>query len=861
MIKRIVAFSIFLFLGIGFSIAQTGSIKGEILDSESITEIPYASIVVTDVLTSKVISGITSNEKGKFKIDGISYGTFNVEVSFIGYENTSVKNITINSENLKVNLGEIILKPSTESLNEITIKATNKTQTTKIDRKSYNVTDFETAKGGNATDVLNKLPSVSVGSDGIVSVRGTTDFMVYLNGKPTQIEPSVLLAQISGNSIEKIDVISVPTARYDAQGKGGIINIVTTRKGIEGLSASANGFLGGAPWANITDKYSGYELNDNRFGGGFNLMYNKEKVSFYADFNYNSKNVNGKRDGDARVLVKYPEGEYYHMNAEGERPEWYKYYSTNLGVDFRLNDNEELSFSYFYGNRNNGRSAYYIYNTFYADADGSNKDEATENYIYNPNTDNRYGNYHTGSVDYSLKINEDKTLKLSGTFEKSGLSRDLSNINYFYDSPQEIDDDIENNYGSADLVDTYSMSDDTPLTGGRLSIDYNKDYENGNSLGLGGQLKYLNIKGDFIFNNSKVTADLDNSIDFDRGVYAAYVDFSGSKNKFNYILGLRTEYGNQNTYIKNTSYLEDFGLSDANYYSQNKFDFFPTAHVSFEASEKNKLIFAASRRINRPSLTNMAPFLYRRHFEVYVIGDPTLEAEYLNNVELTYETKLNKNSINLTGFYRGTENAVFRVNTTTTAIQNPTMHDLLQEDVLIRSYTNAGNSTSLGAELNANFTISSFAKLFIGGSLYNYQINGDVFGYTVDTNSTNWTLKGNVLLDLTETLNFNFDYNYKSGTVTSQGSNEHFSAANIAFKYQPKKLPGWDFSLRGLDIFGTNFQGLDTNAFNSEGEQIFYQETLYTRNGPIVEIGINYTFKKIGKSKKSKEVSAEKHFK
>jgi len=405
------------------------------------------------------------------------------------------------------------------------------------------------------------------------------------------------------------------------------------------------------------------------------------------------------------------------------------------------------------------------------------------------------------------------------------------------------------------------MSDDTPLTGARLSFDYNKDYKNGNSLGMGGQFQYVNIKGDFIFDNSKVTADLNNSIDFDRGVYAAYIDYSGSKNKFNYILGLRTEYGSQKTYIKNTSYLEDFGLSDANYYSQNKFDFFPSAHVSFEASDKNELIFAASRRINRPSLTNMAPFLYRRHLEVYVIGDPTLEAEYLNNVELTYETKLNKNSISLTGFYRGTENAVFRVNTTTTAIQNPTMHDILHEDVLIRSYTNAGNSTALGAELNANFVASSFAKFFIGGSLYNYQINGDVFGYTVDTSSTNWTLKGNVLLDLTKTLNFNFDYNFKSGTVTSQGTNENFSAANVALKYQPKKLPGWDFSLRGLDIFGTNFQGLDTNAFNREGEQIFYQETLYTRNGPIVEIGMNYTFKKSTKSKKSKEVSAEKHFK
>jgi outer membrane receptor for ferrienterochelin and colicin len=126
-------------------------------------------------------------------------------------------------------------------IEDVEVRGTVSTTSRKIDRQTYKASDFETAKGGTAVDVLNKLPSVSVSPEGSVSVRGTTDFMVYLNGKPTQMEASVLLGQIAANSIENIEVIAVPTARFDAQGKGGIINIVTKKTGNDGLSISASG--------------------------------------------------------------------------------------------------------------------------------------------------------------------------------------------------------------------------------------------------------------------------------------------------------------------------------------------------------------------------------------------------------------------------------------------------------------------------------------------------------------------------------------------------------------------------------------------------------------------------------------------
>ncbi|APY10588.1 hypothetical protein BWZ22_04755 [Seonamhaeicola sp. S2-3] len=857
--KNTISFLLLFILFSAFTFAQKGNIKGLIIDNNSKDPIPFATVVILNN-NSDTVSGAISSDDGTFNVSNIKFGTYSVQISFIGYETTTISNVTISKTSNEANIGSILLKPQLESLDAVTIKSQTKTATTKIDRKVYNASDFATAKGGNAADVLNKLPSITVDPSGDVSVRGTSDFMVYLNGKPTNIKPSVLLGQIQSNNISKIDVITVPTARYDAQGKGGIINITTKKNINQGLSVSVNGLIGGAPWGNLTDEYSEHDLKDDRYGGGFNITYGKKNITLYGGFNYNMKNVNGKRSGEARVFVNQPEGDFFHMNAKnGQRPEWYENYTANAGIDLDLSDTKKLSFSYFYGNRNEGRAAYYIYNTFFANADQSNKDIATEQFMYNPNIDDRYGEYNTFNVDYSVTLKNDASFKMAAAYETSKLSRALNNKNYFYNTRAEVDNDIDNNYANANLVDNYSLSDNTPLKGLRFNTDYEKQIDEFSTFGTGAQIQYTNIEGEFYFNNTLVTKDLDNTIDLTRTVYAAYADYSANRGKLSYILGIRAEYGDQTLKIGNTDYVPIFGADLDQNYTQNKLDIFPSAHFNYKFNKTNNLTLAGSRRINRASVTKLAPFLYRRHFEVYVVGDPELEAEYLNNVEITFEKTLGKNTFGLTGFYRGTDNTVFRVNTVTTANENPELNTILNEDVLIRSYTNAGNSTSLGAELNMNLIANSWAKFFIGGSLYNYQIKGEVFGYNVDQNSTNWSLKANANFTLSNKLRFNYDFSRISNTVTSQGQNDAFSVSNIALSYQPSNA--WDISVRGLDIFAQNDTGLDTNAFNASNQQIFYQETLYERVGPIVEFGVTYSLNMNNKKKKTKDFQGNKHFK
>ncbi|HEY5511151.1 MAG TPA: carboxypeptidase-like regulatory domain-containing protein, partial [Prolixibacteraceae bacterium] len=228
---------------------------------------PFASVsLVSENTTSQ--TGTVSKGDGSFEIDNVSFGKYRLIVYFMGYKTDTISKLEISKQTSRLNLGTIRLKPISISVQEVQIQANAKTNLNKIDRQTYRAVDFATAKGGTATDLLSKLPSVSVDPDGSVSVRGTTDFVVYLNGKPTQMDPSALLGQISGAQIENVEIISIPTAKYDSQGKGGIININTKKTGAEGLSASVNGLLGGAPWSNVTDRYDGFKLNDDRYGGG-----------------------------------------------------------------------------------------------------------------------------------------------------------------------------------------------------------------------------------------------------------------------------------------------------------------------------------------------------------------------------------------------------------------------------------------------------------------------------------------------------------------------------------------------------------------------------------------------------------------
>ncbi len=830
-------FTISLIFGVTNIYAQKGSITGVVVDKATKEKIPLANVVaILSESTSSSAGAVTDND-GVFKLENLPFGDYRILISFIGYETDTIKSIKINKQNQQVSIGNIELSALTVALDEVVIKGLAATATTHLDRVTYKTQDFQTTKGGSAADVLSKLPSVSIDQNGVISVRGTSDFMVYLNGRPSNEESSIVLAQIKAANIESIDIITVPSARYDAQGKGGIINISTKQSEVKGLSVSINGLIGGAPWANYRHQISDHRISDDRTDAGLNLIYNKNKLALYLRLNYNEKNVNGKRAGFASLLQE--DGSYYHMVPRGPRIQWSQDYSGNVTMDYKLTTNSTISTSYFYGSSMKGRSAFYNYHTFFSDVEKNPIPgiPVNDSWIYNPNKKERFGVFHTANIDYVLKIDDNSSLKISGLFEHSELSYEMNNRQYILDPLTEVVGDIEKHF---------IQKDKTPLDGYRLSTDYSRKLTNGHTLGFGIQPQYFQIRGGFSFDTLDVINNLwgdyqyfENSVNLRRGVYAGYADYEGSLGRLSFIAGLRLEYTEQVIDIENPDYFTIFDRIKKSSFQENKLDLFPSIHLVYSISEKSKVSTAFSRRITRPPLINMTPFLYREHFEVYVVGDPALEPEYHTNFEFGLNREAQNSTVNLVGFYRGTENDIFRVNTV-----------YPEENTLIRSYTNSANTRAIGIELTMNFLAGNFARFFLSSSLYNFRVKADIFEYQENNRSTNWSLKGNANFKITESLKFTTDIDFTSATVTAQGRDKMFYMANTSLNYTPKRLKGWDFSLKALDILKSNITTVSTRAFNSNGEKLFLQESEYNLNGPILELNISYSFNMKGKSSK-----------
>ncbi len=824
-----------------FVYSQSVSIQGIVLDQETEQAVPFATIALHTTDENAPTAGTTTDLDGHFSITVQPGSNYRLVFSFMGYKPEEII-LEAQSTSGELHLGHVYLLPLAIDLGEVEVEAMARTSANRLDRTSYRAEDFETAAGGHAIDVLSRLPGLSVSPDGEVSLRGTTDFIVYLNGRPTQMDADFLLAQIPASSITGIDVITVPSAAYDAQGKGGIINITTKQDHGQGLSVSVSTLLGGSPWGNKTEPISGDRLSDDRYGAGLSLMYADHNWMFYGGFQYDYRNLHGQRGGTARILDPLTNN-YKIMDAGGLKPEWHENISANLGLDSKLSNNSSLSASYYYGSRLQGRTANYLYHIYMADKPDLNSNGTTwdESLVFNPNTGIRKGTFNNFNLDYSFRNETGSIFSASAMFEYSLLSHDIDNPNIFYDANAE------------ELIQRqlhYQQFDETPLHAYRLHLDYQHPISETQTLSMGLQPQHLFISGDFRYDTLGVDsgdwgafASLENASTLSRFVYAGYIDFSGQWDRLQYKLGLRAEHTDQSLEIDNPDYFNLFERPVQDQYLVQQTDLFPALHAAYTLPGNDVLSLAVNRRISRAPAKNMFPFLYRRHLEVYVVGDPALKPEYIQTYELAFKKNIGNQQLNLTAFHRAVDNAVFRVNTVAE-----------DELVLIRSFTNAGKSTASGAELSANLEWGNRAKVFTTISVYHFHIDADIFGYRENNRSTNWNVKANGNYNLNRAFRVSADFDLRSAEVTAQGKNELFFIANAALTFSPEKHKSWRFQLRALNIFDSNNRVVATRAYNSEGVQIFYQDTDYYYYGPVAELSISYQLER--SSRKKPDVSS-----
>lgn len=781
------------------SLFASGQISGKIEDTESYP-LEYATAALYDQETEGLVKGVVSDADGIFIISEVKEGIYFLEVSFIGFQPQIIRDIRVQNRNIQVDLGTVVLGAGENQLNEVVVEGERATVVNKIDRQIFDATKFQNAQGGSVTDVIRNIPSVTVDGQGEISVRGSTGFVVLLNGSPIQSNPAAFLNQLPANAIERVEVITAPSAKYDPEGKAGILNIITRKGATDGSYAQVN-VRGGFP--SIED-YGNAEPH-RRYGvdATYNLRRGDWNISLSASYQRND--LGGRREGDVFTIIN---DTLTHFPSTGERSSDVENYSGRFTVDYTPDTTNTYSVGFYAGNRQTDRLA----DIAYYDNRGISPVEGGERFYtfryFNHNLRTRRGDFVLGSFDYAHIFRNQSRLSTSFLYEYTLLGGPTYNDNFGFPNTEIV---YQQEYNT----------NDNPLNGMRFQLDYAWAPFSIGQLETGYQFRNLDHRGNFVYERRsspteafELIPEFSSEVDLKRKIHSAYAQLSGSNEKWEYALGLRGEAMERNFDLRDKQ-----GLVDTTY-TYDYLRLFSSASLQYSLSESSNLKAAYSKRVERSTTFMMNPFPEREHSETLEQGDPTLRPEFIDLAEFGITKNFSGgNSIFVTGYYRKVENVVNRVNT------------VYNDTILNRIYSNVGDSYSVGLELGVQVKPVRNWTNFIGANLYHYAIRGTFDERNVDTESFVYSINANSTYNFSGTASAQFTLNYLSERITAQGEDSRFYSPNLTLR-----KTFFDGRLAAT----LQWQNIDMGLLNSNEQRIttYREEEFYTTTNYIYEVDI-----------------------
>ena len=779
-----------------------GQISGFVLDSQNKAPIEYATIVIKK--GTEVLDGTISKKDGSFEISINPKSNYIIDISFLGYETQSIDSFEIEKGNM-IALGEILLQPTQTQLEEVVLNSNISSIQSKIDRQVYAASEFSIAKGGNASDLIRNIPSISINAIGEISVRGSSGFVVLLNDKPIQSDVQSLLNQIPANSIKNVEVITAPSAKYDAEGKAGIINILTLKNTFEGDYFQVNTLLG-AP--SIQD----YENAESAQRFGADITYNtvREKWNLSTGFSFQRNDISGRREGDVYTIIG---DKYTRFPSSGERSFDEVNYSGRLTADYQMSENDLISLGLFAGKRTKDRTADILYYANYAII----SDIEYEFQYYNENLRIRKSDFVLGSLDYEHNFENKAELTSSILYEYTLLGGPTTNRNLGHPDNSIIYQDEYN-------------TNDNPLYGLRINLDYKFKPLSIGTLEMGYQYRNLDHTGDFVYerkNNAtqifELIPDFSSEVNLKRSIHAGYLQFNGSFKKWVFAMGLRLENMERELNLKDkTGFLdEDYSLGFTK--------LFPSASLNYEVNENTNIKLAYSKRIERTTTFKMNPFPEREHSETLEQGDPNLHPELIDQVEVGFNFKNNNGDSFFSNiYYRNVNNLINRVNT------------IYNDTILNRIYSNVGNAKAFGGELGTEFTVAKKLKTFASFNLYNYQIDGEFDKSPISSKGTIFSLNLNSTYSFSGNTFAQFNYNYLSNRITAQGQDSRFYSPNLTLTkrfWNNQLTASLQWKNMDMGLMNTNEQRITTSRPDK-----FYTTTNYVYEVDMILFSLSYNF-------------------
>ena len=776
----------------------TGTIQGIIIEDETNDVLPFVTIALTPEGSNAPTAGCSTGEDGSFRLNNIKAGKYTITASFVGYLDES-RNISITASKNNINLGIIRLKSDRKLLKEVVVTEQRSQMSFEIDKRVFTVDQSLATTGGSASDVLAEIPSVEVDNEGTVSLRGSESVTVWINGKSsglTSDNQGDILQQLPAGSIEKIEVITNPSAKHSPEGTAGIINIILKRDRKAGYYGSVQGGM---------DSRLGYNA-----GGNFN--YSSGKVDAYAGLNYRNMRFENKGITDTK---------YFGSNQYQQQTNIGSHNPNNIfgraGITWRFTEKDELYANvmgmFGGGKHNNEISAV----SGPIDSDGTYADPTQR--LTRTTTQQGKPTMYNVELGYTHRWSDTHFIDFSVGHHQWSQQRNAT-----YRQTTEFFGVDTTTMSSYQFQDGKNKNNST-----EIKLDYEYKINENHRIEAGYKGNISDDKSPVITYTDEAHTQLDkaqyNQFRYKQNIQALYATYSGRLGKFGYQLGLRGEYWNIKT--RSYGYEQEQNGQIPDYTSSNFFKLFPSAFLSYEISKGQELQVNYTRRLRRPWGGQLNNFENISDSTNISFGNPNLTPEYSNAYELNYLKNWENHTLSLSGYYRTTEDVIERISYSSGR-------------VIYTTFENVAKTQSAGLEIVGKNRLFKILDLTTTVNLFYYKldafkyiINGQTITGDADENfSWNARMTANIMLPWAISMQVTGRYDAKR--IVAQGYREPSYSLDLGLRKMFNQH--WSLSVNARDILDS--RGRHTVTVNDT----FYRYSENSHGGRTFGFTLTYSF-------------------
>ncbi|ASO07929.1 outer membrane beta-barrel family protein [Arenibacter algicola] len=788
--NKLLPVTLFLITLVGYAQGAQGpqepiKITGTVLDQETDQPLEYATLVLQNVRNPDKVTGGITDANGKFEVE-TAPGNYNVSVEYISYKSYKLENQNLRSSK---DLGVIRLALDVSQLAEVEVVGERTTVELRLDKKVYNVGSDLTVKGGSVTDVLSNVPSVSVDVEGNISLRGNESVRILINGKPSALSglSPEALQQLPADAIEKVEVITNPSARYDAEGTAGILNIILKQSKTAGVNGSVNVYTG----------------HPETYGGSLSLNLRRDNFNIFTNTTYRYRSGPGNAlfdqenfDSNGNTLS------YQNEIRDYQRKD--KSFNTNVGFELFFSETSSITNSLVFSKSNGDNTV---------NVDFSNFDANRTPTIQR----NRF------TVEDEFEEEVQYSLNYQKKFEKEGHT-----LTFDYQYSKGVDDENsiieEVILGDNIALDTERTIDNQTQVSQLVQMDYvlpfGKDDQSQFELGYRGTFNNNNTDFDFGIQqqNGDFTSDpnFSNELNYKEYVNAAYTQLGTKFNKFSILGGLRMEASDIGIELVNTNELTN----------KDYVNWFPSIFLGYEFSEKEQVTLSYSKRLRRPWSRFINPFPSRSSNTNLFQGNPDLDPTFTDSYDLGYLKRWDKFTFTTSGYFNrstGVFQFVSRETGDFVTIENPDdPQNPIVVPVQVRSPINLATEERMGMEFTTTYTPKRNWRLTWNLNAFQRDLKGD-FTYinsqdeeivqNFDANNFSWFTRFSAKIPLPGKIDFQTNFFYMGPSEDAQNTNKGMLSSDLGLSKDILKDKG-SLTLNVGDIFNSRKRITDTRTEN-----------------------------------------------